>query len=111
MQDDERGVQVEADHRAHKAIAKAAGISWPLPTDRRLDQLVALANDAGASTRRNELAAAVLAACEPDGEHLLQLIVEWRRALVRNVVLDVEDDATVVRLPRYRPGRRKSGTG
>ena len=44
--DDDRGVRLEANAKAHRAMSKAAGISWPLPADRRLDQLVKLANDA-----------------------------------------------------------------
>ena len=60
--DDDRGVRLEANAKAHRAMSKAAGISWPLPADRRLDQLVRLANDAGAATHRNELTAAMVAA-------------------------------------------------
>ncbi len=111
MPDESRGVQLEADAKAHQVMAKAAAITWPLPVDRRLDQLVALANDVGAATRRNELAAALVAAAEADGEHLLQMILRWRRARVRDVVVDVDVEAEVVYLPRYGPGRRRGTAG
>ncbi len=105
--DEDRGVRLDASTKAHRALPKAAGISWPLPADRRLDQLVALANDAGAATHRNEVTAAIVAATTPDADQLLQLVLEWRRVLVRDVVIDVQPDADVIYLPRYGPGRRK----
>jgi hypothetical protein len=74
-----------------------------------LDQLVELADQAGANTRRNELAAALLAVAPIDGDSLLQLVVDYRKRRVRNVVLDVPDAAQVIELPRYAPGRRRSG--
>ncbi len=109
--DDDRGVRLEANAKAHRAMSKAAGISWPLPPDRRLDQLVRLANDAGAATHRNELTAAMVAATVPDGDHLLQLVLSWRRSAVRDIVIDVEPGAQVIYLPRYGPGRRKRDAG
>lgn len=111
MHDDDRGVQLDPDAKAHDVLPKAAAVSWPLPSDRRLDQLVAAANDAGAGTRRNELVAAIVAATEADGDLLLQMIIRWRRALVRDVVIDVDPEAKLVYLPRYGPGRRKKTTG
>lgn len=106
--DDERGVHLRADLRASRTVSKQAGLAWPIPADRRLDQLVELANDAGAATRRNELAAAILAATEADGELLLQLVLRWRRARVSDVILDTADESEIIYLPRYGPGRRKA---
>ncbi len=111
MSDSDSGVRLDAHVRAHKAVPKAASITWPLPADRRLDQLVQLANDAGAATHRNELTAALVAAASPDSEGLLQLILSWRRAVVKDVVVDVPADAEVIFLPRYGPGRRKTSAG
>lgn len=108
MRDEDRGVHLRADLKASKTVSKQAGLSWPLPADRRLDQLVDLANEAGASTRRNELTAAIIAAADADGEALLRVVVSWRRARVSDVVLDVQSAAGIVYLPRYGPGRRKA---
>jgi hypothetical protein len=83
-------------------------LSWPLPADRRLDQLVEIANEAGAGTRRNELAAAIIGATDADGEVLLQLVLRWRRAKVRDVIIDPPHESSVIYLPRYGPGRRKA---
>jgi hypothetical protein len=104
-----QGVRLDADDIAAKTVPKAASVSWPFPLDRRLDQLVELANEAGANTRRNELAAALLAATQPDSEALLRLVISYRKLRVREVVLDVSESAQVIELPRYAPGRRRSG--
>lgn len=97
--------------RAHRTVGKPAAINWPIPADRRLDQLVDLANDAGAATSRSELAAALVASTTADAQELLQRVLAWRTASVRDVVEEVATDAEVVVLPRFGPGRRKrSGT-
>jgi hypothetical protein len=109
MRDEERGVKLSADLKASKTITKQAALTWPLPADRRLDQLADLANEAaGASTRRNELAAAIIAATEADGDALLGLILRWRRARVAEVVLEAPDEQNVIHLPRFGPGRRRT---
>ena len=108
MQDEDRGVHLGRDLKASKTVSKQAGLSWPIPADRRLDQLVELANEAGAATRRNELAAAIIAATEAEGELLLQLVLRWRRACVADVVLNATPEVEIVYLPRYGPGRRKA---
>jgi hypothetical protein len=103
----QEGVQLDANAVAATTVAKSAAVSWPLPLDRRLDQLVDLANQAGANTRRQEMAAALIAAAVPNGEDLLRLVIGWRKRLVREVVLDVAHAAQVVNIPRYPPGRRR----
>src|SRR5580693_8125228 len=108
LRDEDRGIRLEADLKASAAVTKQAGLTWPIPADRRLDQLVELANEAGAATRRNELAAAIIAATEAEGEALLQLVLRWRRACVSDVILDVTPDSGIVYLPRYGPGRRRA---
>lgn len=75
MRDEDRGISLRADLKAASAVAKQAGLSWPLPADRRLDQLVEAANESGAGTRRNELIAAILFAAPTDGEMLLQVVL------------------------------------
>ncbi len=73
LQDEDRGVHLSADLKVSKTVSKQAGLTWPIPADRRLDQLVELANEAGAVARRNELATAIIATTEAEGEALLQL--------------------------------------
>lgn len=102
------GVRLDLNELTVRTPAKSAAINWPLPIDRRLDQLVDLANSAGAATRRHELAAALVAAATADPERLLRLVIRWRTKRVRDVVLDVTDAAQVVEIPRYGPGRRRA---
>ncbi|MDX6286031.1 MAG: hypothetical protein QOG53_1516 [Frankiales bacterium] len=85
---------------------KAAAITWPLAVDRRLDQLVQLANQAGARTQRSELAAAIIAGVAPDARGLLDAVISFRTQDVRDVILGVPKSATAVRVPRYGRGRR-----
>jgi hypothetical protein len=108
LKDEDRGIHLGADLKASTAATKQAGLNWPIPADRRLDQLVDLANEAGARTRRNELAAAIVAAAESDGEVLLQLVLQWRRSKVRDVIVDPPQESSVIHFPRYGPGRRKA---
>lgn len=103
---EESGVKLDANQVASRAIKKPAALSWALPVDRRLDQLVEIANSAGANVRRNELAAALVAAASTDAEQLLQLVLQWRKHLVRDVVIGVDAAAQVLDLPRHSPGRR-----
>jgi hypothetical protein len=108
---DQQGVKLDANEHAARTVPKASAVSWPFPVDRRLDQLVDLANEAGANVRRNELVAAIVAAATADSDALLRMVIEWRRYKVREVVLDVDTAAQVVEIPRYKPGRRRGETG
>lgn len=106
----QHGVRLDANEAARQTVPKGAAISWPFPVDRRLDQLVELANEAGANTRRNELAAAVMAAAPTEAEQLLDLVISWRKLKVHQVVLDVDSAAQIIEIPRYRPGRRSAAS-
>ncbi|HEX8306573.1 MAG TPA: hypothetical protein VF612_16985 [Jatrophihabitans sp.] len=107
---EQQGVQLDANAVAATTATKSAAVSWPFPVDRRLDQLVNLANEAGANTRRQELAAALVASSSTKPDQLLELIIRWRKQLVRDIVLDIPQAAQVVDIPRYRPGRRRIGS-
>ena len=106
MRDDRGGVTVDPRGRASDSPPKAAAIRWSWVVDRRLDQLVEQANDAGARTSRSELAAAIVAAAEPRSEALLSVILRWRTAVVRDVIVDAPPGDSTLHLPSYPPGRR-----
>lgn len=108
---DSRGVRLDADDLASLTATKQAGIIWPFPADRRLDQLVEASNRAGARVRRSELVAALVAAAPADSQQLLQMVIAWRTCHVREVVVGVDDAARVVEIPRYPPGRRRADAG
>ncbi|BBY06381.1 hypothetical protein MNVI_16990 [Mycobacterium noviomagense] len=108
---DKQGVLIDANALASRTVTKPAAFSWPFPADRRLDQLVEIANGAGANARRNELAAAIIAAAPTDPDELLQMVIAWRKSRVREVVLGVDAAAQVVDMPRHPPGRRRVDAG
>lgn len=101
---EERAVTVDANGFAEESAPKTTSVSWTLPIDRRLDQLVELARASGAE--RSELLAALVRSAEPNPEKLERLVKQWKDATVREVVLGVPASARTVDLPVVGPGRR-----
>lgn len=64
------GLRLDAHQNAHRSVPKRAGVSWPFPIDRRLDQLVDLAAHVGANTSKHGLAATLVAAADRRTAHL-----------------------------------------
>lgn len=92
------------DQLASRAPRRKATVSWSAAVDTRLDQLVALAT--GTEPQRSDLLAAIVASAAANGDTLDRIVSRWRKQTVRDVVLDVPEDATVVEMPRHGPGRR-----
>src|SRR4051812_43477553 len=101
----EHSSDINPDQRLDDFDPVGTQLSWPRPVSYRLDQLVGRAR--GARTDRSEVAAAIIADAAYSDEELVQLLITHRGKRARDVVLDVEPDATVIKLPRPRPGRRK----
>ena len=89
----------------------STSMRWPLPFDRRLNQLAQLAHEAGAGAPdRKWLLAALVLNAPVDGEQLADLLTAARRARVKDVILDVGEDDQVVPVPRNPVGRpRRAG--
>lgn len=85
---------------------KASAVAWPLPVDRRLDELVTRARDFGERTTRKELAAAIVFDFELSAEDISNLLRRFRTATAGDTVLELPGDENVLRLPRHRPGPR-----
>jgi hypothetical protein len=77
----------------------------PLALDQRLDVLVGRADAVGERTNRREVLAALLFAADMDGEQLGDTIRRYRRATVRDAVLDVPA-GKVLDFKRHAPGPR-----
>lgn len=77
---------------------------WNAAADYRLDQLVDRAREM--NVERSELAAALIFACDADSETLSNVILNWRRTDVRDVILDAPANAAEIEFPRPGPGRR-----
>lgn len=104
-QRDERLETIGLDQRQADLVCdRRPTFVWNAAADHRLDQLVDLAREM--RVERSELAAALIFACDADSETLSNLILDWRRTDVRDVILDVPADADEVEVPRPGPGRR-----
>ncbi|KQY55817.1 hypothetical protein ASD11_15040 [Aeromicrobium sp. Root495] len=98
---------VSSGDRLRDSKDKQVGIRWPIALDQRLDDLVERANNAGASTTRRETIAAILLVADHTGEELVEILISYRRALVRDALLEVSD-ADVIQFKAHRPGPRGS---
>jgi hypothetical protein len=108
--DDPRAEQVRLDARLDSCREKNAAVAWPLPIDNRLDELVELAREAGESTTRKELAAAIVLAAAADPDVLSEILHTYRRATTRDALVTVVDEANVVSIHRHKPGPRPRRT-
>jgi hypothetical protein len=88
---------------------RQAGISWPLPVDMKLEQLLRTARAAGERTSRREIAAAIVAvASDFDGPRLSKLLKEYRLATVGQV-LKPANTTNVISFTGHGPGPRRRG--
>jgi hypothetical protein len=85
---------------------RQAGISWPLPVDAKLEQLLDAARAVGERTSRREIVAAIIAMSNFTGEELSALLRSYRLALVGDV-LQSSDTSNVVKFTRHGPGPRR----
>lgn len=104
-----RTTRVDVSELLCQSSDKQPGLRWPEAVDGLVDRLVDAANAAGANTSRRELVAAVMAACEPDGGVLFDMLVRCQTITVGQAMGD--DGAEVVELVRYGPGRRPREQG
>jgi hypothetical protein len=96
-----------ADQLVRDCPQKQAAVSWPLPVDVRLDELLAQAEAAGENTSRKELVAAIITATKVTDAQLSRLIRRYRTAKVRDLVFLPEGE-NVVPFRKHRPGPRTS---
>jgi hypothetical protein len=101
----DRSSNADPDQLIDEFDAVGTQLSWPRPVSRRLDQLTYRARRARSD--RSEVAAAIIAAADYSEQDLVQLVTNYRGKRARDVVLDVEPSAKVIKLPRPGPGRRK----
>jgi hypothetical protein len=102
----EREVSFRADERLDRCESKGAAITWPIPLDNFLDRLVSLADDAGQTTSRKELAAAIVLQAPRDGDALAALITTYRKAKVADACQRPANDENVIAFRVTRPGPR-----
>jgi hypothetical protein len=89
----------------------ATNVMWPAPIDQRLSGLVDLAIDEGEqdTLSRSEMLAALVLSAPGDGEGLVALLRNYRKATVGHSVIrraHEPEGGTVISLGERRPGRR-----
>lgn len=93
---------VDPQLRLLDAPMKRPGLRWVLPIDVRLDELVGLANVAGANSNRQEMLSALILAATTDPNDLLQAVIDLRRSTVQRALIH----ESAHRLPIHGRGRR-----
>lgn len=96
-----------ADQLVRDCPQKQAAVSWPLPVDVRLDELLAQADAAGENTSRKELVAAIIATTRVTDAELGRLLRRYRKAKVRDLV-SLPEGENVVPFTKHKPGPRTS---
>lgn len=96
-----------ADALIRDCPVKQAAVSWPLPVDVRLDELLAQADAAGENTSRRELVAAIICSTRVTDVQLRRLLVRYRKATVRDVIYMPEGE-NVIPITKHKPGPRTS---
>lgn len=106
-----RQVHLDPEAPLLECEEKASAVSWPLPVDRRLDELLERLRRAGERTTRKELAAAIVFSCPTDAEDLSRALRAYRTATVADaLVSDIPESGNVISIERHRPGPRARGS-
>src|SRR4051812_33404054 len=102
-------MEIDPDERLHDTSQLQIGTWLPAPLSGRLDALVNRASEAGESTNRTELIAALLFDAPADGDRIAETLKRYRRASVQDAMVDGEDPSLFLEPRRQRgprPGRR-----
>jgi hypothetical protein len=100
---------VDPNRPLHETEERSIGVTVPVVLSQRLDRLVSRAEQAGARIIRKDLVAALILAAPEDPEKLHKLFTRYRTAKAADAELSGDQDATILRLQRPKPGRRPRG--
>lgn len=97
----------EVDERLDEVRQRGVGVEMPVPLHERVEQLCELMYEAGCArpSKRKMLAALVLGA-PANAEELDRLVRAYDRARVRDALVSVEPEGSIVAFPRRRSGPR-----
>jgi hypothetical protein len=82
------------------------GLDWPLAVDLWLDERVRDAREAGMTTTRKELSAALMTWLSPHEDLLVEALRKYRRRTGRDLLGSSPDAPNVIVFERRRPGPR-----
>jgi len=81
-------------------------IRVPSPINERLDQLCAIASDAGTPATRQDLIAALVLAASEDLDDVFKLVVDYRRATAADATVAGRDAGDILSFRRHKRGPR-----
>jgi hypothetical protein len=84
----------------------SVGLVLPAAISDRVDALVALTEEIGERTNRRELIASLILAAPTRGEDLSNTLRRYRRATVRDTLLQPNSVLTEINSPIHKPGPR-----
>lgn len=84
------------------------GLDWPLAVDLWLDQHVQHARDAGMTTTRKELSAALMTWLNPDEDLLVDALRKYRRRTGHDLLGSAPDEPNVIIFEGRKSGPRRS---
>jgi hypothetical protein len=104
--------RIRSDAPLHDAPEEGIGLTIPAPLSDRINALVDLLEAAGERTSRKELIGALILAARPLSDELANTLRAYRRASVRDALLEADRAGGSLglapRKPGPRPRRRRS---
>jgi hypothetical protein len=104
--DDPKAVGIDPAALLPSCRKVQSSVYWPVPIDKRANQLVDLAVAAGERLSKADVLGALVRAAPADGEQIGAMVREYRRSRAGDVVLRSNDGAEVISIEARRPGRR-----
>jgi hypothetical protein len=98
--------RIPSDSPLRDAPEEGIGVTVPAPLSDRINALVDLLDAAGERTSRKELIAALILAARPLSDELANTLRAYRRASVRDALVEPDRAGETVQLAPRRPGPR-----
>jgi hypothetical protein len=103
--------RVPSDSPLRDVPEEGIGVTVPAPLSDRINALIDLLDAAGERTSRKELIAALIFAAPPLTEELADTLRAYRRASVRDALVEPDRAGDTVQLSPRRPGPRPRRRG
>jgi hypothetical protein len=95
----------------HDAPEEGIGVTVPAPLSDRINALVDLLHAAGERTSRKELIAALILTARPLSKELAEMLRAYRRASVRDALVDPDRAGETIKWVPRKPGPRPRRRG
>ena len=103
-------VSIDPATRLKDCPQTGTSIRVPSPITERLDQLGAIADEAGSPVNRQDLIAALILAAPETRDELFDLVVAYRRGTAADATVEGRDTGEILSFRRHKRGpRRRAG--